>query len=238
METNMTETQQSEIKYEMIGKPDYAMIKMTLKANQTVQVEPSAMAAMDTNIQMKTKAKGGLFAGVKRMLSSESFFMNEFTALNSAGELYISPALPGDMDHVYLHNNTIILQGSAFVASSMGVSINSQFQGLKGLFNGEGFFFIQATGTGDLFFNTYGGILEIPVDGDYIVDNGYIVAFDNTLQYETQVIGGLKLGLTTFMSGEGIVCKFSGKGRLWIQTRQLAPYIGWAWTFAPRKNNS
>ena len=238
METNMTESQQSEIKYEMIGKPDYAMIKMTLKANQTVQVEPSAMAAMDTNIQMKTKAKGGLFAGVKRMLSSESFFMNEFTAQNSSGELYISPALPGDMDHVYVNNNTIILQGSAFVASSMGVTINSQFQGLKGLFNGEGFFFIQATGTGDLFFNTYGGILEIPVDGDYIVDNGYIVAFDSTLQYETQVIGGLKLGLTTFMSGEGIVCKFSGKGRLWIQTRQLAPYIGWAWTFAPRKNNS
>ena len=238
MTTNETLNQTGDIKYEFIGKPDYAMIRMNLQANQTVQVEPSAMAAMDTNIRMKTRAKGGIFAGVKRMLTHESFFMNEFTAQNSSGDLYISPALPGDMDHVALNNSSIILQGSAFVASSMGVNINSKFQGLKGLFNGEGFFFIQASGTGDLFFNTYGGILEIPVNGEYVVDNGYIVAFEETLSYQTEVVGGLKLGLTTFMSGEGIVCRFSGTGRLWIQTRQLAPYINWAWRFAPRKSSN
>lgn len=235
---NETSIQNNDINFEFIGKPDYAMIRMNLKANQTVQVEPSAMAAMDTNINMKTKAKGGILAGVKRMLTHESFFMNEFTAQNGSGDLYISPALPGDMDHVKLNNSSLILQGSAFVAASMGVSINSKFQGLKGLFNGEGFFFIQASGTGDLFFNTYGAILEIPVNGEYVVDNGYIVAFEETLSYKTEVVGGLKLGLTTFMSGEGIVCRFTGQGRLWIQTRQLAPYINWAWHFAPRKNNS
>lgn len=228
----------NDINYEFIGKPDYAMIRMTLRANQTVQVEPSAMAAMDSNILMKTKAKGGIMAGVKRMLTRESFFMNEFTAQNGSGDLYISSALPGDMDHVSLNNSSLILQGSAFVASSMGVTINSKFQGLKGLFNGEGFFFIQASGTGDLFFNTYGSILEIPVNGEYLVDNGYIVAFDETLSYSTEVVGGLKLGLTTFMSGEGIVCRFSGTGRLWIQTRQLSPFINWAWAFAPRRSNN
>ena len=154
MNTNDSTASGNEIKYEFIGKPDYAMIRVSLQANQTIQVEPSAMAAMDSNIKMVTKAKGGIFAGVKRMLTHESFFMNEFTAQNNSGDLYISPALPGDIDHVNLTNSSIILQGSAFVASSMGVSINSKFQGIKGLFNGEGFFFIQASGTGDLFFNT------------------------------------------------------------------------------------
>ncbi len=228
-----------EIKHEIVGRPDYAMIRMQVAANQTVLVEPSAMAAMDSNIQMKTKARGGLFSGVKRMFGGESFFMNEFTAEGGPGELNVSPALPGDLEHVALDGNTVILQGSGFVAASQGVQIDSKFQGLmRGLFNGEGFFFLKASGKGDLFFNTYGSMLQIPVNGDFVVDNGYIVAFDDTLDYTTEVVGGLKLGLTTFMSGEGIVCRFRGTGRVWIQSRQIAPYIGWAYRYAPRRKSN
>lgn len=226
---------QCEIKHEIVGRPDYAMIKLSLEADQMANVEPSAMAAMDSNIQMKTKAKGGILKGIKRKLTGESFFMNEFTAKNGPGELYVSPALPGDTEHVYLDDSSLILQASAFVASSEGVSIDSKFQGLKGLFNGEGFFLIQAKGTGDLFFNTYGSLIEIPVDGDYVVDNGYIVAFEETLEYHTEIVGGLKFGVTTLMSGEGIVCRFSGHGRLWIQSRQLSPFVSWASTFSNPK---
>ncbi|PCJ56799.1 MAG: TIGR00266 family protein [Planctomycetota bacterium] len=226
---------QYEIKHEILGRPDYAMIKLSLEENQMANVEPSAMAAMDSNIRMKTKAKGGIIKGIKRKLTGESFFMNEFTAKKGPGELFISPALPGDTEHIYLEDSNIILQGSAFVASSEGVTIDSKFQGLKGLFNGEGFFLIQAKGIGDLFFNTYGSMIEIPVDGNYVVDNGYIVAFEDTLQYHTEVVGGLKFGVTTLMSGEGIVCRFEGHGRLWIQSRQLGPFVGWASTFGTGK---
>lgn len=227
-----------EVKFEMTGKPDFTMLKVKLAANQTIHVEPTAMAAMDSNIKMRTKARGGILSGIKRMLAKESFFMNDFTAENAFGEIYISPALPGDMEHVALDNQTIIIQSSGYVASTQGIEINTQFQGLKGLFNGEGFFFLQAKGTGDLFFNTYGSIIEMPIDGEHIIDNGHIVAFDETLDYSTEVVGGLKLGLTTFMSGEGIVCRFRGKGRLWVQTRQIPPYINWAWRYAPRKSNN
>lgn len=229
----------ADIKHTIVGKPDYAMVQMQLEANQMVMVEPSAMAAMDSNIKMRTKARGGIMSGIKRMVGGESFFMNEFTAENGPGELHVSPAFPGDLVHMHLEDQTLLLQGSAFVAASDTITIDSKFQGfMKGLFNGEGFFFLKASGDGDLFFNSYGSIIEIPVDGDYVVDNGYIVAFDETLDYSTEVVGGLKLGLTTFMSGEGIVCRFRGSGRVWIQSRQLSPYVSWAYQYAPRKSNN
>jgi len=66
-------------------KPDYSFLTVQLPANKTLKVEASAMATMDTNIEMKTKFKGGL----KRFLGGESLFINEFTAQNGSGEITI-----------------------------------------------------------------------------------------------------------------------------------------------------
>ena len=77
---------------------------------------------------------------------------------------------------------------------------------------------------GDIFFNTYGGLIEIEVDGDYVVDAGFIVAFESTLQYETTWLSGLKRGSglkNLVFGGDGLVCKFRGRGKLWVQTRRV-----------------
>ena len=75
-------------------------------------------------------------------------------------------------------NETIYLQGAAFVASGMGVETDSKWQGFKkGFFSGQSMFLIKCSGTGDLWFNAYGGIIELDVNGDYVVDTGYIVGF-------------------------------------------------------------
>ncbi|MDH3348854.1 MAG: AIM24 family protein, partial [Desulfobulbaceae bacterium] len=41
------------------GRPDYSFLTVRLPANESLKIEASAMATMDTNIQMKTKFKGG-----------------------------------------------------------------------------------------------------------------------------------------------------------------------------------
>ena len=74
-----------------------------------------------------------------------------------------------------------------------------------------------------MWFNSYGAIIEIDVDGDYVVDTGYIVAFQEGLDYSITKVGGFK---SLFFSGEGLVCRFSGKGKVWIQTRQV-PALSW-----------
>ena len=214
-------SEQSEFPYTIDGRPDFSFLTVKMAEGGTLKVEASAMATMDTNITMKTRLKGGF----GRMVTGESLFINEFTAEGGSGEIGIAPGPAGDMAHAYLNGNTVFLQNSAFVASSMGVSLETKWQGMvKGFFSGESLFLIRCTGTGDLWFNTFGAMIPVDVDGAYVVDTSYIVAFTEGLDYRVTSVGGYK---SLFFSGEGLVCRFSGKGRVWIQTRQLPGFITW-----------
>ena len=224
-----------EIAFKIEHSPSYASLVLNLQPNETVVVEAGAMAAMDSNIEMKSKMRGGLMKGVGRMVSGESLFLSEFTAKGEPGQLFVSPGVPGDIKHYRLEGNSLIIQSAGFVASSPTVEIDTQFQGFKGFFSGESLFFIKATGRGDIWFSSYGAIVEIPVLGDYVVDSGYIVAFEQTLDYQPEVIGGLsyKNLMTGVLGGEGLVCRFTGNGRLWVQSRNLAPLLNFLNPFRP-----
>lgn len=230
----------SQFKFRVENNPAYGSLIVTLPPNQTLLVEAGAMAAMDANIEMKSKMRGGLMKGIGRMLSGESLFISEFTAKNTAGELYISPGVPGDVSYYHLDGSKgLMVQSSGFVASSPSVDLDTKFQGLKGFFTGESIFFLRASGHGDFWFSSYGAIIEIPVEGDYVVDTGYIVAFEDTLQYNVEMIGGLSFrGLRTgILGGEGLVCRFSGKGKLWVQSRNLFPLMNFLYPFRPVKSD-
>lgn len=230
----------NEIDYTIEHSPSYASLRLDLKANETVFVESGAMAAMDSCIKMKSKVQGGLMKGIGRMLGGESLFISEFTAQGKAGQLFVSPGVPGDIQHYYLNGNSLMVQSSGFVASSPTVTIDTNFQGFKGFFSGESLFLIKATGKGDFWFSSYGAIVEIPIDGDYVVDTGYIVAFEDTLNYNVEMMGGLsfKSLKTGILGGEGLVCRFRGQGRLWVQSRNLFPLLNFLNPFRPVKNNN
>jgi uncharacterized protein (TIGR00266 family) len=222
----------SDFVYSIDCKPDFAFLTVSIPQGETLKVEASSMATMDTNIKMKTKMKGGF----GRFLTGESLFMNEFSAQHGPGQIQIAPGAPGDMDHVYLNGDTIYLQNSAFVASSMGVNVETKWQGfMKGFFSGESLFLIRCSGKGDLWFNTYGAMIKIEVDGEYIVDTGHLVAFTEGLEYSVGMVGGYK---SLFFSGEGLICRFSGQGTVWVQTRQVGAFTSWVYPFRPVKDRS
>lgn len=209
--------------------PDFALLTVKIPAGKTLKVEASAMATMDTNMIMKTKMKGGL----GRFLGGESLFINEFSAENGSAEISIAPSSPGDISHKYLNNETIFLQNSAYVASAPSILVESKWQGLtKGFFSGESMFLVKCSGTGDLWFNSYGGIIELNIEDGYVIDTGHIVAFTEGLTYEIGRLGGYK---SLFLSGEGLVCRFKGSGKIWIQTRKVMPFAWFLNPFRPAK---
>lgn len=220
----------STYKFSLLCRPEFAFLNVQIPAGQMLKVEASAMATMTPGLKMKTKLKGGL----GRLVTREAIVMNEFTAAKGDAEIGIAPSLPGDLEHVALSgNDTIYLQSSAFVAATPGVKVESQWQGLvKGFFSGESLFLIRCSGQGDLWFNTYGAMIPIDVNGSYVVDTGYIVAFTQGLTYQVSRVGGYK---SLFFSGEGLVAKFSGQGRVWVQTRQLPAFLRWVQPFRPIK---
>lgn len=224
---------QDALEHSIIGRPDFSFLTVKLPKGRSLMVEASAMATMDTQISMRTKFKGGL----SRLISGESLFLNEFSASAAAGELSVAPSSPGDLEHVYLNNQTIYLQNSAYLAASPEIKVETKWQGLtKGFFSGESFFLIKCSGIGDLWFNSFGGIQKIEqVDGDFSVDTGHIVAFTEGLDYRVSMLGGYK---SLFFSGEGLVCRFSGKGTVWIQTRKINRFTSWLYYYRPVKSRN
>jgi len=213
--------------FNIVGGPDYSMLNVDIPSNNTLLVEAAAMATMDTNIKMKAKAKGGF----KRLLGGESFIINEFTAENGAGEINISPNLPGDIAHFRLDSadeiaDEIFLQSSCFLASSTTVKTDAKWGGIKGFFSGMGLLLLKCTGDGDLWFNSYGGIIEMEVaNSKYVVDTAHVVAFTSGLDYRVKSVGKMK---SLFFSGEGLVCEFDGTGKIWVQSRKVMPLVNWA----------
>ncbi len=230
------------VEHEIHHRPDFATVTVNLQDGQEVYAEPSVMVSMDPNVVLKSGLKGGILKSLGRSFGGESLIINTFRAENGPGEVVFAPGPMGDMQHYRLENNRVLLQRGGFVAHGEGVEVNGKWGGFKGFFSGEGMVLLQASGTGDLFFNTYGAMLEIPVNGEYYVDTGYIVAFEDTLDYQVTILPGLGIGgkMKSFLfGGEGLVCRFSGQGKLWVQTRAINPFLNFVHPFRPvkAKNN-
>jgi uncharacterized protein (TIGR00266 family) len=208
--------------------PGNAAARVTLDPGETVTTEGGAMIAMSGGITVETSThqrgtKGGLLKAAKRLFGGESFFLNHYTAGPAGGELWLAQTLPGDMMTQAMEGQTLIVQAGSFVACSPGVSLDVGWQGFKSFLSGESLFWLRASGRGPLVLSSYGAIYPVTVDGDYIVDTGHIVAFDETLKFTLTKAG--KSWLASLLGGEGIVCKFQGRGVVWCQSHN-APSFG------------
>lgn len=202
--------------------PGNAAARIKLQPGETCVAEAGAMIAMsgDISITTTTYAKqgaGGLMAGLKRMVGGESFFVNLFTAGRNGGELWVAATLPGDMSTHELRNETLIVQGGSFVAAEHGIAIDTGWQGFKSLLSGENMFWLHLKGTGKLVINSFGAIFPLEVGAEeVIVDSGHIVAFQETLNFSITKAG--KSWVSSFLGGEGLVCRFNGRGTVWCQS--------------------
>jgi uncharacterized protein (TIGR00266 family) len=214
------------MKHEIIGKPDFPVVKIILEDGESVVAEAGAMVSMSTNMAIETSARGGVLGSLKRMVfSGESFFQNKFTAKGGKGEIIFAPETMGDLHFRLLKEESLILSRGAYVCGSPDLKIESKWGGFKSLFGGEGLMFQKIEGSGNLFFSSFGAIDEVEINGEYVIDNGHIVGFEPTLDFSIERVGGLK---SLFLSGEGFVCRFKGHGKAYIQTRNHSSFAVWA----------
>jgi len=208
------------MKVEILHRPTNSAAKCILGPNEEVTAEAGAMIAMsaDTSITTSTYKKegGGVLKALKRMLAGESFFLNHFQAGPKGGEVYLSTTLMGDMMEFETRGETLIVQAGSYVASEKGVNIDVGWQGFKNLFSGESLFWLKISGQGKFILSSFGMIYPVEVNGAYVVDTGHIVAFEETLNFT--IAKSSKGWISSFLSGEGLVCKFEGKGRIYCQS--------------------
>ncbi len=214
------------MKYEVKYGPSYALGIVSLEAGEKIQAETGAMVSMSDTIKIETGMKGGLLSGLKRsVLGGESFFLNTFEA-EQAGEVTIAPALPGDIMALELSGQALLIQSGSFLAATPEIDIDTKWGGGKTFFSREGLFLLRCTGTGTLFLSSYGAIHLVELDAGqrYVVDTGHMVAFDDTVTYDVGRVGSWK---STLLGGEGLVCKLTGPGRFYLQTRNPESFVEW-----------
>jgi uncharacterized protein (TIGR00266 family) len=217
------------MKYDIVCAPSYSLLEMTLNEGESVIVEPGSMAWMDTTVKPKTEMKGGLFAGLKRRMGGESFFLNTYTAEGGSGKIGIAPGYSGDIVVKELNDETIYMERGAYLCHLGNIETSATWEGFKGIF-AEGMLGLRVSGTGLLFFGSYGDIQEVEVNGSYVVDNGYAVAWESSLDYSISFSGRK---IRHFLFSEQFLCQYHGNGKLWIQTRSPRNLAAWVHPFRP-----
>lgn len=216
------------MEYEIQYKPAHTLATAHLSAGESVRAEASAMVSMTSNIQVETqgpgRGAGGLFKGLKRaVLGGESFFTNLFTAQGAGGHVTLAPRLCGDMvAHGLNQGEQLLIQGSSYVSAPDSVHIDTQFQGFKGFFSGESLFFLSATGYGPVLINAFGAMDVVELNGELILDTGHLVAFTSGIEY--QVEKASRGWIASYLSGEGLVLRMRGRGRIYVQSRNPTEY--------------
>ena len=222
------------MKYDIVSAPSYSLIEMKLSEGESVIVEPGSMAWMDTTIKPKTEMKGGFFAGIKRKFGGESFFLNTYTAEGGSGDIGIAPGYSGDIVVRELNDETLYMERGAYLCHVGNIETSATWEGFSGTF-AEGMFGLRVSGTGLLFFGSYGDIQEVEVDGLYTVDNGYAVAWEQNLDYS---IGRSGRSIRSFLFGDQLICRFHGHGKLWVQTRSPRNLAAWVHPFRRVKSKN
>ncbi|NJK33059.1 MAG: TIGR00266 family protein [Deltaproteobacteria bacterium] len=232
------------MEFNILYRPAHTLAVCNLNPNETIRAEAGAMVSMTRNIQVQAAARnpneGGalknMFKGLKRMaLGGESFFTNTYTAMNQPGHVSFAPKLTGDMVVHPLQGETLLIQGSSYVAAPDSVTIDTKFQGFKGLFSGESLFFLAASGHGPVLLNAFGAIESFDMAGEMIVDTGHIVAFTAGIQYS--VVKASKGWIASFLSGEGLVLRLQGQGRVYVQSRNPNEYGSTVGRMLPPRSN-
>ena len=213
------------MQHQIVGKPSYSALLCTLGKGEKLHAESGSMLAMDAGAKIEGTMKGGLLSALKRtVLTSESFFVTTVSAESDNTEVYLAPRATGDIEAIELKNDEYIVQGGGFLASTEGVQSDAKFTGWKGFLSGEGIFMVKVSGTGTLFVSSFGAIIakELRSGEKFTVDNGHLVAFSASVPYEVHRVGDGMLNMVT--TGEGLACTFTGPGKVYLQTRNLASF--------------
>ena len=236
------------IDYKIHGD-DMQFVEVELDPNEAMVAESGAMMFMEDGIAMEaifgdgsqqhSGFMGALLGAGKRLLTGESLFMTAYQ--NQSGvkrRMAFGAPYPGKILPVPLREvgGELIAQKDAFLCAAKGVSIGIAFQKKlgAGLFGGEGFILERLTGDGLAFIHAGGTLYERTLaPGETLrIDTGCIVAFQPSVDYDIQFVGGFK---TALFGGEGLFfATLRGPGKIWLQSLPFSRLAGRIYAAAPQ----
>jgi uncharacterized protein (TIGR00266 family) len=240
-----------EIDYRIFGE-EMQCVEIELDPNETVMAEAGAFMYKEAAIQMQTifgdgsdsdsGFMGKLLSAGKRMLTGAGLFMTGFTHTGT-GKAHVAFAapypgkiIPLDLEQL---GGKVVCQKDAFLCAAKGVSVGIEFQKRlgTGLFGGEGFIMEKLEGDGLAFMHAGGHIIERELTpGEVLhIDTGCVVAYTKDVDFDVQMIGGIR---NTLFGGEGFFfAVLRGPGKVWLQTLPISRLASRMYQYAPQTGN-
>jgi uncharacterized protein (TIGR00266 family) len=237
-----------EIDFKIYGD-DMQFVEVELDPMEAAVAEAGGMMYMDDGIQMETifgdgsqqnsGFLGALMGAGKRLLTGESLFMTVFQNRGQGKRrVAFGAPYPGKIIPIHLGDlgGELLAQKDSFLCAAKGVSVGIAFTKRfgAGFFGGEGFILEKLQGDGLAFIHAGGTLYQRDLaPGELIrVDTGCIVAFQPTVDYDIQMVGGIKSAL---FGGEGLFfATLRGPGRIWLQSLPLSRLAGRIVAAAPQ----
>ena len=225
------------MEYEIKGGA-FPIVVCTLQKGETMKNETGAMAFMTPGMEMETSTGGGLLKGLGRALSGDTIFLNFFSAKSDGEQIGFSACSPGKIMPIRLNgSNMIIGQRNAFLAAENTVDVDIYFKNRlgTGIFGGEGFVLQKFTGTGIVFLEVDGEVIQkdLQPGETLLVNPGHIAAMESTITFDIQRVRGAK----NILFGEGLFfSRLTGPGKVWIQTMPISKLAEALIPFLPTQN--
>jgi uncharacterized protein (TIGR00266 family) len=196
---------------------------VTLRPGETLRAESGAMLFMTQDVQMNTDLQGAS-AAFSRLMTGQNMFLTDFTYTGEKGEgtLGLGTDFPSKIVRLTLNDyegSALICQRGAYLASnpSVDISMEATKSLSAGFFGGQGFILQRLSGQGDVLVKAGGTLVEKELQaGEQLrVTSGSIVAFTTTVDYDIQMMPGIK---NAMFGGEGLfVTTLTGPGKVWLQ---------------------
>ena len=216
------------MRYQIQGD-NMPVVVCALEDGESIVCEAGAMSWMSPNMQMETKAKGGVGGFFGRALSGESGFQNVYTAQGGRGLIAFTSSYVGNILAVEITpDKPIIIQKRAFLASTPDVNMEIFFQKKIGtaLFGGEGFIMQKLSGSGIVFLELDGSVInyDLKAGEQMLISTGHLAMMDATVSMDIQQIKGAK---NILFGGESLFnTVVTGPGVVTVQSMPLSNLIG------------
>ena len=223
--------QSHEVDYEIFGN-DMQVVEVELDRGETIIAEAGAMNWMEDDIVYEAKMGDGsnsdeglmgkLLSAGKRALSGESLFLTHFTnTSNSKRRVAFAAPYPGHILPIDLAQmgGELLCQKDAFLCAALGTELDIAFSRRlgSGFFGGEGFILQHLRGDGMAFVHAGGTVVKKELNNEMLrVDTGCLVAFSSSVDYNIEMVKGLK---SMFFGGEGLfLATLQGTGIVYLQS--------------------
>lgn len=210
-----------------------------LQQGERMITESGSMSWMSPNMKMETSTNSGIGKAFGRLFSGENIFQNIYTAMGGPGMIAFASSFPGSIRAFEISpGNEMIFQKSAFLAGESSIDLSVFFNKKlgSGIFGGEGFIMQKVSGSGIVFAEFDGHVVEydLAAGQQIVVDTGYLAAMTSSCKMDIQSVPGVK---NMLFGGEGIFnTVITGPGRVWLQTMPISHVAGVLRPYMPTGN--